>query len=141
MKDFTKKEKSNIVIVNIVIALILILFFTKTCPLVPYDADDWIHLGQMRIPLPIWNGWNPSKVLPEVLMPMCGYIGAYVIYPLVGDYIFSITIAAAIILVFHIVMLCLCVMMLVHKRFHFSINLSLVFKILFLIFTFFIIII
>ena len=136
MKDFNKKDKQNIIIVNIIVALILILFFTKSCPIVPYDADDWIHLGQMRIPLPIWNGWNPSKVLPEVLMPMCGYVGAYVIYPFVGDYLFSITIAAAIILVLHIIVLCICFMMFVHKRLGFSVNLSLAFEILFLIFCF-----
>ena len=136
MKEFTKREKNNILVANIIITLILILFFTKTCPLVPYDADDWIHLGQMRIPLPIWKGWNPAKVLPEVLMPMCGYIGAYVIYPFVGDYVLSITIAAALILTFAIVMLCLCVMWFVRRRFDFSVNMSLAFEILFLILCF-----
>lgn len=133
MKTLSKKEKQNIIIVNIVIGLILLWFFTKSCPIVPYDADDWIYLGKIRIPLPIWKGWNPSKVLPEVMMPLCGYVGAYIIYPLIGDYILSITITAAIVLTSFILGLCICFMWFMHRRFKFSINLSLVFEIFFLI--------
>ena len=136
MKSLNKQEKQSILITNIIILGVLLFFFIKSCPIVPYDADDWIHIGQMRIPLPIWNGWNPSKVLPEVLMPMCGYIGAYVVYPIVGDYLYSITITAAVILSLHILILCICFMWFMHKRFQFSINLSLVFEIMFLIFNF-----
>lgn len=133
MKTLNKKEKRNIIIINVIVSLMLLLFFTKCCPIVPYDADDWIHMGQIRIPLPIWKGWNPTKVLPEVAMSMCGYIGAYVIYPLIGDYILSVTITAALILTALIVVLCICFMWFIHKKFGFSINLSLLFEIFFLV--------
>lgn len=133
METLIKKEKQNIIIVNIVIGVLLFLFFARYCPIVPYDADDWIHMGQFRIPLPIWKGWNPSKVLPEVMMFMCGYIGAYVVYPLVEDYFLSITITAAAILTFFVLTLCICFMWFIHRRFRFSVNLSLGFEVLFLI--------
>lgn len=133
MRILSKKEKQNIIIVNVIICLILLLFFTKCCPIVPYDADDWIYMGRVRIPLPIWGGWNPTKVLPEVMMPLCGYIGAYVVYPLVGDYFGAITITAAAILTIFIVTLCICFMWMIHKRFDFSVNLSLGFEVFFLI--------
>lgn len=133
MKTLSKKEKQNIIIVNIVIGILLLFFFTKCCPIVPYDADDWIYMGQIRIPVPMWKGWNPCKVLPEVMMSMCGYIGAYVVYPLVGDYFLSITITAASILTIFIVTLCLCFMWFINRRFRFSINLSLAFEVFFLI--------
>lgn len=98
MKFFAKDQKWKIIIVNTVIFVLLVIFFSRIYPIVLYDKDDWIHIGQMRIPLPMWNGWNPSKVLPEVLMPMCGYIAAYFVYPLIGDYFYSITLTSAVIL-------------------------------------------
>lgn len=133
MNTLSKKEKQNIIIVNIIIGVLLIFFFTKCCPIVPYDVDDWIYMGQIRIPFPIWKGWNPCKVLPEVMMSMCGYVGAYVTYPLVGDYFLAITITAATILTFFILILCICFLLFVRKRFKFSVNLSLGFEAFFLI--------
>lgn len=132
----TKNEKAKIVIVNLFLTIFLLLFFTDICPIVPYDKDDWIYLGQMRMPIPMWNGWNPTKILPEVLMPMCGYFGARLVYPIVGDYLLSITIAAAMILSAFIVALCVCVMRFMVKRMNLSVSLALIFEVVFLVFCF-----
>lgn len=35
----------------------------------------------------MWGAWNPTKVLPEILMPLGGYIAAYIIYPITGNYL------------------------------------------------------
>lgn len=73
----------------------LFTFFAFAHPFVPYDGDDWFFLSPVRGPYPIWGAWNPIKVLPETFMPLCGYIAANWLFPIVGDYIQSITICAA----------------------------------------------
>lgn len=74
-----------------------LIFFTCIHQLVPYDGDDWINLSLTRGAYPIWGIHNPIKVLPETLMPICGYISAYLFYPILNEYITSITFCAAII--------------------------------------------
>ena len=136
LKGMKDSEKWKVVGIHIMLYAFLLLFFIRICPMIPYDQDDWIYLGQMRIPLPLWGDWNPVKVLPEVLMPMCGYISAYVVYPIVGDYLYSITIMAGIIVSSFVCLLCFCVMKFLKTRIHVSVNMALVFEILFLILNF-----
>ena len=50
----SRNEKRKVFIVNIVIIFFLLVFFIKICPIVPYDQDDWIYLGKIRMPIPIW---------------------------------------------------------------------------------------
>lgn len=76
---------------------ILYLWFARVKPLVPYDGDDWLYLSYARKAVPLWGDWNPARVLPEVLMPLCGAVAAYVVMPLTGDYIGSITIVSAVV--------------------------------------------
>ena len=99
------KEKAIVVLFHIILFALLILFFTKICPVIPYDGDDWYFLGAMRQPFPIWNAFNPSKVLPEIIAPIGGYLGAYVIYPITHDYVLALSIAQAIIISSFIIIL------------------------------------
>lgn len=70
----------------------LFIFFTYVHPLIPYDGDDWFYLSPVRRhAFPVWGSLNPSKVLPETVMPFCGYLAAYFVKPIVGDYVSSIT--------------------------------------------------
>lgn len=94
---FHKAHKHSFIIWQVILFLIILLFFQRICPLIPYDGDDWYFAGSMRLPFPLWGVFNPSKVLPEVLEPLGGYIGAYIIYPFTGDYVGSISIAYGII--------------------------------------------
>lgn len=75
----------------------LVLFFTAAHPLVPYDGDDWVNLGNMRTALPKVGAWNPSKILPETSFPFIGFLAAYVVTPLIGDYVDAITLTAAVV--------------------------------------------
>lgn len=73
-------------------------FFAWFCflhPAVLYDADDWRYIAQPRLPVPLWGAWNPTRVLPEVLMPFCGRIAASVVFPLTGDYLHAVTLVSA----------------------------------------------
>lgn len=73
----------------------MFVFFSQVHPIVLFDGDDWNVISDARVGLPKWGGWNPIKVLPETLFPICGYFAAYVVMPIVGDYLTAFTICAA----------------------------------------------
>ncbi len=76
----------------------LYIFFTKSHPLYIHDLDDWFYLYYSRDALPSAAEMNPVKVLPETWMPMVSYLGAYLIYPITGDYVQSLAIGYAAVL-------------------------------------------
>lgn len=69
------------------------IFFIVCYPMLIFDTDDWLYIYQDRMPLPEIGGWNPTRILPEVLMPAVSMVGAKVFYPLTGDYLTGLTIA------------------------------------------------
>ena len=75
----------------------MFIFFSQVHPIVLFDNDDWSVISDARVGLPKWGGWNPIKVLPETFFPICGYFAAYVVNPIVGDYLTAFTLAAALI--------------------------------------------
>ena len=80
------------------IFLSIVIFFTMAHPLVPYDGDDWLNLSILRKAVPMTGAYNPIKVLPETLFPLSGLVAAYVVYPLVGDYISAISLTSALVM-------------------------------------------
>lgn len=76
----------------------LMAFFYSSHPLVLFDSDDWLYASFSRDAIPIAYNWNPTRVLPECLQPLITLIGAYVIYPIMDDYIMAIALAYAIVL-------------------------------------------
>lgn len=80
------------------IFLSIVIFFTTAHPLVPYDGDDWSNLSLMRKAVPMTGAYNPIKILPETLFPLAGLIAAYVVYPLIGDYISAIAMTSALVM-------------------------------------------
>ena len=87
------------VICALFIFLTIVVFFTYVKPVVPFDADDWLYVSKtVSYPVPTILRWNPTRIFPEYLEPITGYFAAYVIYPLTGDYLFSMSLAAAIML-------------------------------------------
>lgn len=114
------RNKRVVVITQLLLFLFLLVYFTQISPLQPFDADDWRYIGGMRIPFPIWGAWNPARVLPELLMPLGGYLGAFIIYPLSGNYLWSLTFAEAIIVSAFIVLTVFLFYKLMVKRFKYS---------------------
>lgn len=111
-----KKEKALVISAQLIIFTLMLYFFSAWCPLSLYDADDWKYIGYSRIPLPIWGGWNPARVLPETLMPLAGKISAVLIYPIIGDYVMAVTITSAFICALLITIMCGMVYLLFHYR-------------------------
>lgn len=87
---FLKKVISSNTIFYSLFFIFLFIFFTQIHPLVPFDSDDWEYLITDRGFLPSLRNWNPSKVLPECLHAIVGFIAAYIINPIIHDYITSI---------------------------------------------------
>ena len=73
----------------------MLVFFTRLNPLYIFDTDDWLYIHHQRAALPLWGIWNPTRVLPECLMPFCGKLAAHVVFPVVGDYFESIMLVVA----------------------------------------------
>ena len=75
--------------------LFLCVFFTQVHPLVIYDGDDWTYIAYTRQALPSWREWNPSRVFAECFEPLVGFLAAYGVTPLLGDYLHALTVTSA----------------------------------------------
>lgn len=104
MLKFLQKNIQKLLLILLFIGLFI--FYSRLVPIVPFDTDDWCYMGYYRLPIPIWGDWNPSRVLPEVMMPYVSIFAARVIYPLTGDYIGSITWMYAFVVTAFISILC-----------------------------------
>lgn len=105
-------KKENIVLKDKAIAIIfwflifigIFAFFTVSHPLYIYDTDDWTYIASSRHAWPSVKFWNPTKILPETMMPLTAEMGIRFIMPITNDYIGSLAYAFALFLSFIIVM-------------------------------------
>ena len=88
-----------------------IFFFGQIHPLVPFDTDDWMNLSIRRPLYPSLNWWNPTKVFPENLEPAVAIFAARFISPIMGDYVYALILANAIVVSLFIT----CYLYFVHK--------------------------
>lgn len=56
--------------------LAMLLFFTALHPIPIMDEDDVIYSVLVRKTIPVPGGWNPARMMPEVLMGLCGHLAA-----------------------------------------------------------------
>lgn len=80
---------------TIILFISFYIFFTVAHPLYIYDTDDWTYISHSRRALPSLAQWNPTKVLPETLLPFTAELGIRFIMPFTGDYIGSMGYAFA----------------------------------------------
>lgn len=93
-------KKRDRVVYGVFLALVFLyftIFFTRVHPLILFDGDDWNYISYSRNAVPMGNRWNPTRILPETLMPLCGFIAAYIVAPLTKNYIFSVTVVCAVV--------------------------------------------
>ena len=83
----TRRDRWMAGVFALAVFAFVFVFFAQVYPLVLYDGDDWATASYQRSALPSWQDWNPSRVFPEIFMPLCTSLAAYVVYPLTGDYI------------------------------------------------------
>ncbi|NBJ91332.1 hypothetical protein [Parablautia muri] len=108
MSISSKREKAVNIAIQAGIVVFLLFFFIRLCPLVVFDCDDWLCLGAYRLPIPRWKEWEPTRIMPGTLMPVAGWMAAHIIYPICGDYVYSVTIISSCIITFLIVVMCIC---------------------------------
>ena len=131
-----KKEKYSFISVQLSIVIFLVFFFTELCPLIVFDSDDWYYLCTFRLPIPMWKIHNPTRVMPETLMPLAGWLAARIIYPICGNYVYAITAISAIIITFLIETMCICLYRLLVARLKLREKDALICEVMFLIFFF-----
>lgn len=115
-------RKKNIMEIEIgILAFIsMFIFFTAVHPLCIYDSDDWRYIAYTRVPFPSILEWNPTKILPETLLPLSAKLGMYLFYPFSHDFIGSLSLMFAIVLSLFIMAYCLNFTMLYSELFHFK---------------------
>ena len=97
MKDFVWNHRYPLLL-GIGTFLLIFLFFSQAHPLYPYDADDWTYLYHTRGFYPSTEEYNPTRLLPEILMPLAGEFAMSIVYPFVGDITISVGITASLLL-------------------------------------------
>ena len=100
----TKLQICLSIMAAVAVFAIVCVFFIGVHPIVLFDMDDWRYIAEYRRPFPIWGGWNPARVFPETVMPLAGYAAAYLVKPLVGDYVLAITVTSGVIMALAVVM-------------------------------------
>ena len=101
--------KKNIVqiVIGILVFISMFYFFAVIHPMYIYDSDDWRYISYVRMPFPSMAEWNPTKVLPETLLPLSAKLGMILFYPFSHDFIRSLSVMFAIVLSLFIVAYCL----------------------------------
>lgn len=80
----------------IFVFVVITVFFTAIHPLTIISGDDWFNLSLGRQAYPQWSGFNPTKVVPEVLFPLFGNIASSIIMPLGFTFLQSVAYITAI---------------------------------------------
>lgn len=112
------KEKSVKIGICALAFISMFIFFTAVHPLCIYDSDDWRYIAYVRVPFPSISEWNPTKILPETLLPLSAKLGMYLFYPFSHDFIGSLSLMFAIVLSLFIMAYCLNFTMLYSELFH-----------------------
>ena len=130
-------EKNGLLALFLMLVFLYVfVFYTRMHPLYMFDIDDWYHVYMTRPIYPIWNGFNPSKVLPEILMPLVFEIAMSVIYPFCFDITLSMCIATSAVLALLFTTYIYCFYNLLRIKIGLSQNESIVVSLLFFLFHF-----
>lgn len=113
-----------------------LVWFTQIHRLSVYDADDWRYVSHVRTALPLWNDWNPSRVFPEVFMPLVSRIAVFALMPLVGEYLRSLTLMHGFVVTVVLTVYIVCFTRMMKRLFDLSSYRAVVCSALFLVFHF-----
>lgn len=134
----TKSQKRLFSLYGMGILIAMLIFFLRAHPLIVFDTDDWLYIYYTRPPFLLWGDWNPSRILPEVFMPLCSQLAVWLIYPFSGDYIASLSLMHGTVLSLFITGYVLAFTLFVQKKLHASFACSVTVGTLFLLMHFWI---
>lgn len=127
-----KKKNLQISIFLLIIFIFFFVFFYKIHPITIFDTDDWLYTYASRRAIPLINEWNPTRILPEILMPLVSSLSSMTLFPLVGNYVVSLTIMHSIVVSLCITAYTYCFIKLIEKIFKTNNYLSICISIIFL---------
>lgn len=76
MLEGFKKGKWVAPVLCVAVFAAMLVFFTVLHPIPIMDEDDVIYTVLVRKAIPLPGSWNPSRMMPEVLMSLCGNLSA-----------------------------------------------------------------
>lgn len=109
------------------------VWYTQIHPLTLFDGDDWYYVSYSRSAIPIWGSWNPSRIFPEIFMPLCSGVAAYVIYPLLGNYLRAMTLTHGFVVAVFLTLYAWSFLRMMKRLFHLSASAAVFSCVLFLI--------
>lgn len=77
------------------IFICLMAFYAAAHPFYPWTRDDWWQINFMRLPIPTHLEYNPTKILPETVLPLTAYLSVWFVYPLTHDYLGALSLGFA----------------------------------------------
>lgn len=127
-----KKESliNNLFLLSVFVYFLL--FFCIIHPLIPFDGDDWATIFIHKSILIDITDWNPTRILPQFLMPVIGDVAGFIVYPICNDYIQAHTIAHAAVVSFFILLYTFSFQRFILIRYKRSVYESIVYSIFFL---------
>lgn len=111
LKEKEHREKLLVFLFFLFVSIGIFLFFYRVHPVVPYVYDDFAVLtGFGRITgLPFVpsnpSAITPTRITPDILGILSGYLGAFVLKPIVGNYLLAIVCSTAVFLTAFITLL------------------------------------
>lgn len=91
------KEHKWAVLLTGLVGFLAFYYYAVIHPTLLLNGDDWGYFGLFSgRPMPFPGAWNATRLFPEYLMPITGYLSSFFLYPLTGDYLMSANIALAI---------------------------------------------
>ena len=123
MNDRTSKVMLACIL--LIIGVSVFCFFYIAHPIILLSGDDWVYASYFRrgaFPNPF--SWNAIKVLPEEIAALMGTISAFIVYPLRGDYIRSLSLTCAIVISVFIVLYAFRFYRLMRRKFKFPLFIS-----------------
>ena len=76
MQNSKEQRSWEVILFCAAIFSAMLVFFTLLHPIPIMDEDDVIYTVIVRKAIPIPGAWNPSRMMPEVLISICGNLAA-----------------------------------------------------------------
>lgn len=97
--------------------MFILCFFTQSHLIVPTTPDDWYYISYTRDAIPLFDNHNPTRVFPEIFMPLVSNVSSILLTPLTGDFRISIAYGTAFILALLITIYCANFYLLIRKQY------------------------
>lgn len=111
-----QRERCFIVLLLGCVFFIMFINYRILYPMYIYNCDDWLYIIPWRNLLPEWGAWNPSRVLPETLMPLVAQLSMWIFYPIMHDFLETLAFGMALTMSVFVTIYVFCFYRLIKKK-------------------------